>query len=84
MNHKKKMDPVTLKALIITLDLTGTNLSELSMEWLIAELSQYPAASIISALERCRKEVRGRLNPVDILSRFPGGHPSNRPTSVAL
>ena len=78
------MEPVALEALRVTLELTGANLSGASMEWLIAELSRYPTASILHALERCNREVKGRVSPVDILSRFPGGHPGHRPTSVVL
>lgn len=78
------MDPLAFEFLMTTLELTGTTFSELAMKWLVTELSKYPPANVIDALDRCRKEVKGKLTSADIFSRYPGGNPSYRPTSVVL
>jgi hypothetical protein len=39
----------------------------------VEELSIYPAQNVLTALSRCRKELR-KLTLADILDRLPGGH----------
>jgi len=78
------MDRNVLDSLAVTMDMTGTTFSELSMQWMVTELSKHPDESILYALDRCKRELKGRLALADILSRFPGGHPAHRPTQVVL
>src|SRR5690348_15672079 len=40
-----------------------------------ADLSAYPEKQILGALERCRRELRGRLTLADVISRLDDGRP---------
>lgn len=64
-----------LKALAVTVELTGTNLSKGAARVMAEEFAQYPEAQVIAALARCRRELKGRLTVADVLDRMPSGHP---------
>lgn len=66
------MDLIT--AVKATYEVIGQEISDLAMQTIVAELSEYPSQSVILALTRCRKELR-RVSLADILDRLPGGHP---------
>lgn len=66
------MDLIT--AVKATYEVVGQDISDLAMQTVVAELSQYPLQSVLLALTRCRKELR-RVSLADILDRLPGGHP---------
>lgn len=66
------MDLIT--AVKATYEVIGQEISDLAMQTIVAELSEYPTQSVLLALTRCRKELR-RLSLADILDRLPGGHP---------
>lgn len=53
----------------------GVQLSEPAKRVLFAELDQYPSEQIEKALGRCRREVKGRLTPADIIQRIEDGRP---------
>lgn len=64
-----------LKAIAVTCELTGTNLSEGAARVLANDLTAYPEAQILGALSRCRKELKGRLTVADVISRLDDGRP---------
>lgn len=64
-----------VKALAVAVELTGTDLSKNAARVMADELAQYPEPAVLTALARCRRELRGRLTLPDVLDRLPGGHP---------
>jgi hypothetical protein len=66
------MDLIT--AVKATYEVIGQEISDLAMQAIVAELSEYPPQSVLLALTRCRKELR-RVSLAEILDRLPGGHP---------
>lgn len=67
-----------LKAIAVTAELTGTELSEPALRVFEARLSDYPEKDVLTALEKCQLELRSRLTLADVLDRIrtSGGHPS--------
>lgn len=63
------MSANTLKAIAMTAELTGTELSAAALKVMDADLSAYPDADVLRALERCRKELKGRLTVAAVLER---------------
>lgn len=64
-----------LKALAVAIELTGTDLTKAAARVMAEDLAQYPEAAVITALARCRRELRGKLALADVLDRLPGNHP---------
>ena len=64
-----------LEAVAVTLELTGTALSEVAVRVFAEDLSRYPDAQVLPALTRCRRECKGRLTIADVLSRLEDGRP---------
>ncbi len=64
-----------LKALAVAIELTGTEISKAAARVMADDLAAYPEASVLTALARCRRELRGKLTLPDVLDRMPGGHP---------
>lgn len=64
-----------LEAVAVTLELTGTALSEVAVRVLAEDLSRYPDAQVLPALTRCRRECKGRLTIGDVLGRLEDGRP---------
>ena len=58
--------------LAVTLELTGTKLSDIGIEAILAELSAYPEAGVVEALKRCRRECKYRMSLADVIERMPG------------
>lgn len=56
--------------LALTAELTGTELSAVSLMAMEAELSQYPVRAVLDALTRCRRELTGRLTLAAVLERI--------------
>lgn len=56
-------------------ELTGTELSEPAAEMMVNELRKHPEDIAIRALQRCAREMKGRLTLADVLSRIEDGHP---------
>lgn len=67
--------PAVLQALAVTCELTGTQLSPSAARLMAGDLCAYPEDQVLGALNRCRKEIRGRLTLADILSRLNDGRP---------
>lgn len=75
------------RALAVTAELTGTELSAISLKAMEAELSQYPLRAVLDALNRCRRELTGRLTLAAVLERINAidGRPTaNEAWAVAL
>lgn len=75
------------KALAVTAELTGTELSAISLKAMEAELSQYPVRAVLDALNRCRRELTGRLTLAAVLERINAidGRPTaNEAWAIAL
>ena len=64
-----------IAAVAVTAELTGTELSKAACRMLVEELSGYPTADVLTALSRCRRELRGKMSLADILDRLPNGRP---------
>lgn len=64
------------KALAVTAELLGTELSETAIRVMVVDLSAYPVEAVKKALTRCRRELHGRLTLAAILERLETGLPS--------
>jgi len=64
-----------LQALAVTAELTGTNFSDVAARMMLEDLAPYPEQQVLASLNRCRKELKGRLTLSDILSRIDDGRP---------
>ena len=64
-----------LEMLAVTAELTGTQFSEAAARVLMHDLSAYPEHQVLNALNRCRKELKGRLTLADVLTRIDDGRP---------
>lgn len=69
------MSEAVLKAIAVTCELTGTNLSEAAARVLASDLLAYPEGQVLKALNRCRKELKGRLTIADVIARLEDGRP---------
>lgn len=75
-NRKPKASTKVLQALAVALELTGTsNMSEAAVRVMAADLARYPENQVLGALDRCRRELRGRLTLADVLTRLDDGRP---------
>lgn len=72
MKHSKTV----IQALAVTAEITGTQLSEAAARVFAADLARYPEMQILVALQRCRREVRGRLTVADVVGRLDDGRPT--------
>ena len=63
------------RALIVTAEVCGTELSTLAAEAMARELATHPAGAVAEALRRCQRELAGRLTLAAVLSRIDTGHP---------
>ncbi|MBF3951887.1 hypothetical protein ISG27_12655 [Burkholderia pseudomallei] len=64
-----------LEAIAVTAELCGKVFSPAAARQFAADLSPYPEAQVLGALERCRREVRGILTLADVISRLDDGRP---------
>ena len=64
------------RALAVTAELTGTALSAAAEDVMVDDLQTYDTAAVLSALNRCRRELTGRLTLAAILQRLDNGLPS--------
>ena len=65
-----------IEQVAITLELGGADLSTAAKEVIVSELKAYPELDVARALQRCRRELKGRVSFADIHSRIPGARPS--------
>ena len=66
------MKPSILKAIAVTAELTGTELSEAALRVMAGDLYAYPEAAVLRALDRCRRELKTRLTLAAVLERIEG------------
>lgn len=81
------MSANTLKAIAVTAELTGTELSAAALRVMDSDLSCHPEPAVLRALDRCRKELKGRLTLAAVLDRVEesDGRPSaDEAWSIAL
>ncbi|OSI16525.1 hypothetical protein BWD09_07115 [Neisseria dentiae] len=64
------------KALAVTAELTATELSDMAMEAIVEDLAVYETAAVLKALNRCRRELSGRLTLAAVIERIDTGLPS--------
>lgn len=64
-----------LKAIAVTAELTGTQLSAAAARVMADDLATYPEHQVMGALTRCRRELKGRLTVADVVSRLDDGRP---------
>ena len=62
-----------MQAIAVTAELTGTQLSDNAMLVMAEDLLIYPLDKVLIALERCRRELKGRLTLAAILERIDDG-----------
>lgn len=65
--------PKVIKTLRATVELLGLAMSDDAVELFVEDISGFPDHQVIAALSRCRKEVRGRLTPRDVIDRLEDG-----------
>ena len=58
--------------LAVTLELTGSTLTDIGLDAFLAELAAYLEADVVVALKRCRRECKYRISLADVLDRLPG------------
>lgn len=63
------------KALIVTAEVMGHELSAIGAETMADDLAAYPADGVAGALRRCRRELTGKLTLAAILQRIDDGRP---------
>lgn len=66
-------DEKIMQAIAVTAELTGTQLSGDAMFVMAEDLLAYPLDKVLIALERCRRELKGRLTQAAILERIDDG-----------
>ena len=66
-------DEKIMQAIAVTAELTGTQLSGDAMLVMGEDLLAYPLDKVLIALERCRRELKGRLTLAAILDRVDDG-----------
>ena len=66
-------DEKIMQAIAVTAELTGTQLSGDAMYVMGEDLLAYPLDKVLIALERCRRELKGRLTLAAILDRIDDG-----------
>lgn len=64
-----------VKAITVTVELTQTEMSVPARVAMAEDLALYPEVAVLSALRRCRREVRGKLTLADVLTRLDDGRP---------
>lgn len=62
------------KAVIVTAEVMGYELSPAAAEAMADELSSHPPDGVAAALRRCQRELTGRLTLAAILQRIDDGH----------
>ena len=59
-----------LKAVAVTAELTGAELSETALRVMAADLDSYSETAVLRALDRCRRELKARLTLGAVLERI--------------
>lgn len=61
-----------IKAIAVAAELTGAELSEAAVRVMEADLAAYPEPVVLAALDRCRRELKGRLTLGAVMERLAG------------
>lgn len=64
-----------LEAVAVTTELCGRTISPAAAKMFVADLAGFDERSVIAALSRCRREVRGALTVQDVIARIDDGRP---------
>ena len=64
-----------IQAVAVTAELCGRVFSPAAAEMFMSDLEGYSEQSVLKALTRCRKEVKGILTVSDVISRLDDGRP---------
>lgn len=64
-----------LKAIAVTAELTGTEMSEAAKAAMVSDLAEFPVPQVLGALSRCRRELKGRMRVADVIDRLDDGRP---------
>jgi hypothetical protein len=70
-----KHDTELSKMLAVTAELTGTDLSSAAAEIMARELATYDRDQVLTALAKCRRELKGRLTMAAVIERLDDGRP---------
>lgn len=68
-------NPQVLKALAVTAQIYGKELSAEAAEVLALDLAEFPSDPVLASLGRCRRELRTFPTVADIVARIEDGHP---------
>ncbi len=68
--HDEDQDQGILREIGVTAELTNTELSSAGLLAMEKDLEQYPKADVVRALNRCRRELTGRLTLSAVLERL--------------
>lgn len=63
------------KALAVTAEVCGAELTAAAVDVMLADLSEYPEVAVLDALKRVRREHKGRLVLAAIIERIDDGRP---------
>lgn len=64
-----------LEAVAVTIELTGTELSEGAIRVFASQLECYPLEQVLGALSRCQRELKGKLTIASVVERLEDGRP---------
>jgi hypothetical protein len=66
----RAMKASILKAIAVTAELTGSEISEVALRVMTSDLDAYPEEAVLRALDRCRRELKTRLTLAAVLERI--------------
>jgi hypothetical protein len=64
-----------IEAIGVVCELTDTALSKPAAAVMAKDLASYPEQQVLAALDRCRRELRTRLTPAEVIARLDDGRP---------
>jgi len=73
-----------LQAVAVTAELCGRTFSEPAARVFVDDLAGYPEPAVLSALRRCRRQVKGVLTVQDVVSRLDDGRPGPQEAWAAI
>jgi hypothetical protein len=69
------MNPKIIEAVAVASEICGTTLSKPAARVFAEQLSNYDEVSTLNALNRCMRELKGRLTLSEVISRIDDGRP---------
>lgn len=64
-----------IKNIVATAEVMGTELTMDGARLFVSDLSEFHEQAVMSALAKCRREVKGKLTLADVVSRIDDGRP---------